>query len=79
MLISLVIVSEIALFIAVPVYLRARQRKKLRSHIHIWYDSRRDRQTRIFRLIEGGGVTRKQSIRSSPPMRMGAGAHAAPR
>lgn len=79
MLIGLLLASEIALFIAVPVYLRARRRKKLRSHIHIWYDSRRDRQSRIFRLMEGGRVRQKQSMRSSLPMRMGATAGPASR
>lgn len=37
---------EIALFISIPIYLRARRRDKIRSRIHIVYDSRRDRLVR---------------------------------
>ncbi|MGC1343644.1 MAG: hypothetical protein WA854_15030 [Candidatus Binataceae bacterium] len=34
---------EIAMFISIPMYLRAKRRDKIRSRIHIVYDSRRDR------------------------------------
>jgi len=39
---AVVLAIEIALFVLVPVYLRARRHKQIRSAIRITYDSRRE-------------------------------------
>ena len=52
MLAVILLAVEIALFISIPIYLRARRLEKIRSHIHIRYDSRLDSGSGIVRLAD---------------------------
>lgn len=64
---------EIALFISIPIYLRSRRRKKIRSRIRVVYDSRLDRRSRIFRPAAGHRTVSGRSIGSPVPMRLRTG------
>ena len=79
MLLCLLIASEMAVLILVPVFMSARRHKQLRSHIHIRHDSPTDGRARILRLVNGHGAIRKQSTRASFPTHVGAGPRLASR
>ena len=59
---GVVVAIEIALFISIPIYLRARRRKSISSRIRILYDSRLDKRSRPSYLAGGIRTASGRSI-----------------
>jgi hypothetical protein len=58
LLTAIVLSAGIALFILVPIYLRAKRRRYIRSRIRITYDSRRNPSPPVRKLYSVGNTSR---------------------
>jgi len=61
---------QTAVLIFIPIYLRARRRAKIRSHIHIRYDSRQAERPVIVRPPTHTGTAAKRPMRPSLAARL---------
>jgi len=63
LLTAIVLSAEIALFILVPIYLRAKRRRYIRARIRITYDSRRNPSPPVRKLYSVGTKPRTTFMR----------------